>query len=51
VTFGLSIFQSDVSTQFQLLMAGTMMAVIPILILFLIAQRQLVQGISRAGLR
>jgi len=51
VQVGLSIFQSDVSTQFQLLMAGTMMAVIPILVLFVITQRQLVQGISRAGLR
>ncbi len=51
VQVGLSIFQSDVSTQYQLLMAGTMMAIIPILVVFLIAQRQLMQGISRTGLR
>ncbi len=51
VQVGLSVFQSDVSTQYQLLMAGAMMAVAPIVIVFLISQRQLVQGISRTGLR
>jgi multiple sugar transport system permease protein len=51
VQVGLSVFQSDVSTQYQLLMAGALMAVAPIVAVFLVSQRQLVQGISRTGLR
>src|SRR5438132_836803 len=47
----LTIFRSDVSTNFQLLMAGSVMALAPIVVLFLLTQRQLVQGIARSGLR
>ncbi len=48
---GLLIFQSDVSTNYNLLMAGSAMAVAPLILLFFLAQRQLVQGIARTGLR
>jgi multiple sugar transport system permease protein len=51
VQVGLLIFQSDVSTQYNLLMAGSAMAVAPLILLFFVAQRQLVQGIARTGLR
>jgi ABC-type glycerol-3-phosphate transport system permease component len=34
----------------HVLMAGTMMAVAPLLVLFLVAQRQLVEGIARTGI-
>lgn len=51
VQVGLSVFQSDVSTQYHLLMAATVMAVLPVLALFVVAQRQLVQGVSRTGFR
>jgi multiple sugar transport system permease protein len=40
-----------VSTNFQLLMAGSMMAVLPVVVLFLVAQRQFIQGIARSGIR
>jgi multiple sugar transport system permease protein len=51
IQVGLSVFQSDVSTQYHLLMAGALMAVAPIVVVFHISQRQLVQGIGRTGLR
>lgn len=51
IQVGLTIFRSDVSTNFQLLMAGSMMAVAPVIALFLFTQRQLIQGIARTGLR
>src|SRR2546422_3849844 len=51
IQVGLTIFRSDVSTNFQLLMAGSVMALAPIVLLFLFTQRQLVQGIARSGLR
>jgi len=51
VQVGLFVFQSDVSTRYQLLMAGATMAVAPVLAVFFIAQRQLVQGIGRTGFR
>ncbi len=51
IQVGLTIFGSDVSTNFQLLMADSMMAVLPVVILFLLAQRQLIQGVARSGIR
>ena len=51
IQVGLTIFRSDVSTNFQLLMAGSVMAVVPVVVLFIMTQRQLIQGIARTGLR
>jgi multiple sugar transport system permease protein len=51
IQVGLTIFRSDVSTNFQLLMAGSLMAIAPVVALFLVAQRQLIQGIARSGIR
>ena len=51
IQVGLTIFRSDVSTNFQLLMAGSMMAVLPVVVLFLLTQRQFIQGIARSGIR
>src|SRR5437879_4154268 len=51
IQVGLTVFRSDVSTNFQLLMAGSVMAVAPVVALFLFAQRQLIQGIARTGIR
>ena len=51
IQVGLTIFRSDVSTNFQLLMAGSMMAVLPVVLLFLFTQRQFIQGIARSGIR
>ncbi len=51
IQVGLTIFRSDVSTNFQLLMAGSVMAVAPVIALFLATQRQFIRGIARTGLR
>ena len=51
IQVGLTIFRSDVSTNFQWLMAGSVMAVLPVIVLFLFTQRQFIQGIARTGLR
>ncbi|MEQ8671602.1 MAG: carbohydrate ABC transporter permease [Aggregatilineales bacterium] len=51
VSLGLSFFQGAQETNWNLLMAGSLMATIPPLILFFIAQRQLIGGISIEGLK
>jgi ABC-type glycerol-3-phosphate transport system permease component len=49
VTLKLAVLQSA-GTEPNLAMAGAVLSVLPILILFIVAQRQFVQGISRTGL-
>lgn len=51
VSLGLSFFQGTRETNWNLLMAGSLMAMIPPLILFFFAQRQLIGGISVEGLK
>ncbi|MBZ0285429.1 MAG: carbohydrate ABC transporter permease [Anaerolineae bacterium] len=51
VSLGLSFFQGARETNWNLLMAGSLLATIPPLILFFIAQRQLIGGISIEGLK
>ena len=51
VSLGLSFFQGARETNWNLLMAGSLMATIPPLILFFLAQRQLIGGISIEGLK
>jgi len=41
----------EMGTEYHLLMAAATMAVVPVLILFLLAQKQFIQGIARTGLR
>ncbi len=49
VTLRLALLQAG-SIEPQLAMAGTILSMLPILILFIVAQRQFIQGISRSGL-
>ncbi|RLE37479.1 carbohydrate ABC transporter permease, partial [Candidatus Acetothermia bacterium] len=51
VPVGLSFFRSDVGTDYELLMSASFMAMLPILILFFVAQKQFIQGIARSGLK
>lgn len=51
VTLGLSFFRGAKDTSWQLLMAGSLMAMIPPVVLFLIAQRRLLGGISATGIK
>jgi len=51
VSLGLSFFQGARETNWNLLMAGSLLATIPPLVLFFIAQRQLIGGIAIEGLK
>lgn len=48
---GLTIFQQEYTTNWGLLMAATAMASIPVLVLFLLAQRTFTEGIALSGLK
>ncbi|MFN2589994.1 MAG: carbohydrate ABC transporter permease, partial [Actinomycetota bacterium] len=48
---GLALFQVGNRTVWNLVMAGSVLATIPIIIVFLIFQRQFVRGISLSGLK
>ena len=51
VQLGLAIFRDRYLTQWDLLMAGSVMAVIPILIVFFFAQKYFIKGITLSGLK
>ncbi|MFB9377424.1 carbohydrate ABC transporter permease [Kineococcus gynurae] len=48
---GLSFLQGQYTTDYPSLMAGALISVLPVLVLFAIAQRQFVSGIARSGLK
>lgn len=48
---GLRWFSTQYGTQFHLLMAGSVLAMAPVVILFFFAQRQFIQGITLTGLK
>ncbi|HEX5414389.1 MAG TPA: carbohydrate ABC transporter permease [Chloroflexota bacterium] len=50
LTVGLSYFQDEYATQFNYMMAGAVLNVIPILIVFLALQRYFVRGIALTGI-
>ena len=51
VTYGLYGFTSEVGTSYELWMAASLMSIAPIVFLFFLVRRQLIEGISRVGLR
>jgi multiple sugar transport system permease protein len=48
---GLSKLQGAYDTDYAVIMAGGVLASIPVLILFLIAQRYIIEGVSRSGVK
>jgi multiple sugar transport system permease protein len=48
---GLSTLQSANSVRYDLLMAGAAIASVPVLLLFIVAQRYVIEGVSRSGLK
>jgi multiple sugar transport system permease protein len=48
---GLSILKGAYTTNYAVIMAGGVIASIPVLILFVIGQRYIIQGVSRSGLK
>lgn len=51
LTLGLAMFRGDVDVQWNLLMAGTIVAILPMVVAFLAAQRYFVEGITLTGLK
>ena len=51
IAVGLALFRSVLNTRWELLMAASTATVIPVIILFFIAQRYFVQGIVMTGLK
>lgn len=50
LTVALRSFQTEYGTEWTLLMAGSLLALLPMLIIFLAAQRYFVRGIATTGL-
>ncbi len=48
---GLSVLQGAYTTDFPTIMAGGVLASVPVLILFFVAQRYIIEGVSRSGLK
>jgi multiple sugar transport system permease protein len=48
---GLSTLQSANSVRYDLLMAGAVIASVPVLIAFVLLQRFIIEGVSRSGLK
>lgn len=48
---GLSTLQGQYTTAWNQLMAGTVISIVPILVVYLLAQRQFVQGLALSGLK
>ncbi|WP_332760666.1 carbohydrate ABC transporter permease [Pseudarthrobacter sp.] len=51
IQVGLSVFQNENTTQWSLLMAGTALATLPMVALFLLGQRYFVDGFTHAGIK
>ena len=50
IPIGLSYFMGQYSTAWNLLMAGSVVALLPVLIIYVLAQKQFVQGITLTGM-
>jgi multiple sugar transport system permease protein len=48
---GLQTFQGSHNTQLQLLMAGNVFSLLPMLLVFLLAQRYFVRSVAATGLK
>jgi multiple sugar transport system permease protein len=48
---GLATLQSANSVRYDLLTAGAVIASVPVLLIYLFAQRYIIEGVSRSGLK
>ena len=51
VTIGLTTFQNEYGAQWNLLLAGAVISILPLLIVYIFAQRYVVEGIATTGLK
>ncbi len=48
---GLAVFNQESGTDWELLMAASTFSILPLLVIFFVAQKQFVQGITRSGMK
>jgi ABC-type glycerol-3-phosphate transport system permease component len=48
---GLTTFISDAGPENQLIMAGAVIAILPVVLLYFIAQKQFTEAIARSGIK
>jgi ABC-type glycerol-3-phosphate transport system permease component len=51
LTVGLSLYQAQYSGQWSFLMACAVISILPILLVFLFAQRQIIEGSALTGIK
>jgi ABC-type glycerol-3-phosphate transport system permease component len=51
ITVGLTMFQGEFSSQYHLMMAGAVISIIPIIILFASFQKYFIRGIALTGIK
>ncbi len=51
VPVGLQVFSSEIGTAYEQLMAASVLAIIPVLVLFFFTQKQFIQGVARTGIK
>jgi multiple sugar transport system permease protein len=51
ITIGLALFQTQYGGRWTILMAGTLISVLPIIIIFFFAQKQFIEGIALTGVK
>ena len=51
VPVGLSMFSTEMGTAYEQLMAASVLAIIPVLILFFFTQKQFIRGVARTGIK
>lgn len=51
IQLGLASFRNSFGTRYDLIMAGSMLALIPVLIIYIVCQKYIVKGIVMAGLK
>ena len=51
VTIGLTTFQNEYGAQWNLLLAGAVISILPLLVVYIFAQRYIVEGIATTGLK
>ena len=51
ITVGLTTFISDAGPENQLIMAGAVIAILPVILLYFLAQKQFTEAIARSGIK
>ncbi len=51
ITVGLALFQTQYAGKWTLMMAGALVSILPVMVIFFVAQRQFIEGIALSGVK